>query len=245
MSTSSENPNLPLNLDGLRWLYKELLRIEQHWTDQDQDQQQRISTLLAVTGILLAFLAGAGFLGKLLEVPTRNWPVYVYIASMISLCCSLFIGTSALRPKIPIAGTFLPGSAPAHSEGTQGQAKTHALRDVRNFLLSLAYCFRPAGKFPRSDTPLWLDQSRVLEDAKSHSEEDLLRALCENAVENKSKADFENTLKVRRLLMYRQLTFMMLSLFLLIVALVGVLATPAPAVRAEDVASSSGHRPRQ
>src|SRR6184192_1370442 len=94
-------------LPGLRTLYDELLRIEQHWTDQVQNQQQRISTLLTVTGILLGFLAGAGFLTGTLSSSVRRWPAYLYVASLISLCFALFMGIRALRPSIPISGTSL------------------------------------------------------------------------------------------------------------------------------------------
>lgn len=40
----------------LRWAYEEAQRIERHWTEQLQNQQQRIATVLAANGILLGLL---------------------------------------------------------------------------------------------------------------------------------------------------------------------------------------------
>jgi hypothetical protein len=93
---------IPYQLPDLRWLYEELLRIEKHWTGQVQDQQARISTLINVSGILLGFLAGAGFLAKP-DVAVPRWPVYLYVLSLVSLCFALFIGIRALKPEIRIA----------------------------------------------------------------------------------------------------------------------------------------------
>jgi hypothetical protein len=85
-----------------KWLHAELVRIEDHWTKQVQNQQQRISTLLTVTGILLAFLAGAGFLtNELAGARLRSWAC-VYISSLVSLCLALLMGIWALKPTIPI-----------------------------------------------------------------------------------------------------------------------------------------------
>ena len=41
---------------SLKDLYADLLRIEQHWTEQVQNQQRRIAAVLAVNGFLLASL---------------------------------------------------------------------------------------------------------------------------------------------------------------------------------------------
>jgi NADH:ubiquinone oxidoreductase subunit 5 (subunit L)/multisubunit Na+/H+ antiporter MnhA subunit len=86
-----------------RWVYEELIRIERNWTEQVQEQQARISTLLSVSGVLLGFLAGAGFLAKLLEARVLRWPVYLYVGALIGFCFALFMGIRALRPRIPIA----------------------------------------------------------------------------------------------------------------------------------------------
>jgi MFS family permease len=98
--SEKENPH---ELERLRWLYGELIRVEDHWTRQVRDQQARIATLLTVSGVLLGFLAGAGFLGKLLDDPERPWPVYVYVLSLVSICFALVMGIRALRPGIEIA----------------------------------------------------------------------------------------------------------------------------------------------
>ena len=49
--------------DVERWqrTYSHLLDIERHRTEQVQNQQQRISTVLTVNGFLLGFLGSVGF----------------------------------------------------------------------------------------------------------------------------------------------------------------------------------------
>jgi hypothetical protein len=201
------------DLQGLRWLYAELLRMETHWTDQVQNQQQRISTLLTVTGILLGFLAGAGFLTGTLSEPVRRWPADVYIFSLISLCAALFLGIRALRPSIPIAGTTL-NAAPA---------KKRPLLLVAT--MDLVRCFKPSSRFHPGEMPLWLDAEKVRGSADTRSAQALLRELCDSAAENRRKANHQGAMLTRRLLMYRQFSFLLLSLALLIAALVGFIMT--------------------
>jgi len=175
-------------VESWRWLYAELLRIEQHWTDQVQSQQQRIHTLLSVTGILLAFLAGAGFFTGALT--SHHWPVYIYVSSLIVLCAALFMGILTLEPSTPISGT--PSTKP----------------DVDRPLLDL-----------------WLNPEAIYAKTASSTELEVLRELCKSAAENSGKAHHEGTLRKRRALMFRQIAFLLLSLGLLIVALVGFLIT--------------------
>jgi len=178
--TDQRSPiKIDYKLDELRWLYGELLRVERHWTEQIQNEQSRIATLLTVSGILLGFLTGAGFLAKLLEVRVRHWPVYMYVLSLLSLCLALFMGIRALRPTIEIAGGTKP-------------------------------------------SPDWLNQDQIRNYASSLSPEDLLRKLCDSATGNQADAKHPERLRERRILMLRQVTFLMLSLGLLIGALAGV-----------------------
>ena len=202
------------DVEGLRWLYAELLRIERHWTDQVQNQQQRISTLLTVTGILLGFLAGAGFLTGTLSLPVHHWPAYVYIASLVSLCFALFMGIRALRPSIPISGTSLnsPNSPKSRSPFVKAT-------------VDLLVAFRPKRSFQQDEMALWLDARAVRDKAGSSSEGDLLRELCDAAAANREKANHRDVLLERRLLMYRQFVFLLLSLVLLVCALVGFLVS--------------------
>ncbi len=209
-----EQPQDPLtaDVDGLRWLYEELLRMERHWTEQVQNQQQRISTLLTVTGILLGFLAGAGFLTGTLSAQQMHWPAYIYIGSLISLCVALFWGILALRPSIPIAGTSLNKETETHGR-------------VRSAILDVFRCFLPKSHFVSEPMPLRLDPRTVRRRADSVPEAALLRALCDEAAANEEKANLRDALLKRRLLIYRQSVFLFLSLLLLIGALVGFLVS--------------------
>jgi hypothetical protein len=77
-----------------------LLQIELHWTAQLQNQQQRIATLLSVSGLLFGF---AAFLPTWSKLQGRHWPVVVYGSSLVVLCIGLFLGIFALAPHVPIA----------------------------------------------------------------------------------------------------------------------------------------------
>jgi hypothetical protein len=85
----------------LKWTYSELLRIEGHWTEQIQNQQRRITAVLAVNGFLLAFLAAGGlqFYGR---TPAGWYRVPLYM-SLILLALGLAFGVVSLIPRIPIA----------------------------------------------------------------------------------------------------------------------------------------------
>jgi len=194
--------------EQLSWLYEELIRVERHWTEQVRDQQSRISTLLSVSGILLGFLTGAGFLAKLLDVQVRQWPVYLYVLSLVSLCFALFMGIRALRPAIPVEGTPHPERVEL---GTLFESVAEAVKS-----------FRPARMRPTT-LPDWLNQEQILKDASSLCQEDLLRKLCGSAAENQARARHPDRLRERRQLMLRQFTFVVLSLGFLIGALAGVL----------------------
>ncbi|HEX8953822.1 MAG TPA: HAMP domain-containing sensor histidine kinase, partial [Polyangia bacterium] len=63
-----------------------------------------ISNAVKMTGILLAFLAGAGFLIRI-GPPVRLWWARLFVGSLVLLCFALLMGILALKPKIPIAGT--------------------------------------------------------------------------------------------------------------------------------------------
>jgi hypothetical protein len=85
------------------WIYGEMLRIEQHRTDELQNQQTRIGTVLAVNGFLLAFLAATGILGPSPTSLARPY-LWIYVASLVVLSGALILGTRALLPKMPIRG---------------------------------------------------------------------------------------------------------------------------------------------
>jgi hypothetical protein len=81
---------------GSEWVFRELVRIEQHWTDQMQNQQARIATILATSGIMLSFLAPIAFNQDKLRAP--HWSV---ILPVMTLALSLLFGLLALFPWLP------------------------------------------------------------------------------------------------------------------------------------------------
>jgi hypothetical protein len=79
-----------------RWIYAELIRCEQHWTDQLQNQQTRINTTLTVNGIMLAFVAGTGLI-------TNNSVSHDFVLGSISaLALGVIVGVFALKPSTKI-----------------------------------------------------------------------------------------------------------------------------------------------
>jgi hypothetical protein len=82
-----------------------MLRAESHWTDQLQNQQQRIATILTANGIMLAFVGGSG----LLAFRSSWWlPRGLLVASISAFAAGVIIGLQAQRPKLEVGNeTFL------------------------------------------------------------------------------------------------------------------------------------------
>jgi hypothetical protein len=97
--------------DDAKWLHAEMIRIEQHWTDQTQNQQRRIGAILAVNGFLLAFLA-AGGLG-ISEKLGRGWYLYPYYLCLVLLAAALVFGMVTLVPRLKIGGGGTPSESPS------------------------------------------------------------------------------------------------------------------------------------
>ena len=194
----AESPE-SVNLSGADlWVYGELIRIEQHWTDQVQNQQQRITAVLAVNGFLLAFLAAAGF--QVTSRPLRGWYLYPFYACLILLSGALVFGVLTLLPRIPIGGAI------AGSEGW-----------IHDTFIG-----------PPTERPsLWLDSQRVLDEfrrARRAGEfDDYMRQMCDSVASNeKGNFNHRDTVVRRRRWMHWQIALIMLSLALLIVAVVGL-----------------------
>jgi hypothetical protein len=117
---------------------------------------------------------------------------------LIVLSLALMMGILALRPGIQISGTSLGGA-------------------LRDFLKS----FRRAKTLPVQPPGFWLDAAAALELAETVEEEEALRELCRSVAENQVKANHATVMRDRRLLMYRQLTLVLIGLVLLLVALTG------------------------
>jgi hypothetical protein len=96
-----EDPGEPGTLERQLCIYNELLRVEEHWTSQLQNQQTRIATTLSVNGMMLAFLAGGGFLAypHLSDVAKA-----LLIASVACLAIGVGFGLAGLWPHTRIGG---------------------------------------------------------------------------------------------------------------------------------------------
>jgi hypothetical protein len=184
--------------DAERWqrLYSRLLDIEHHWTEQVQNQQQRISTILTVNGFLLGFLAIAGFSESI--VRTGPWSAGIFLVSLGILAAAFGTGILSLRPGIPISGASL--AAPS-------------VRTLLNVFGST--------KKQRADAPAsWLDPAQAMRLAERLPEAQAVRAMCLSLIETQQKANHPGTLLYRRVLMYRELVLVLIGLVLLVVALI-------------------------
>jgi hypothetical protein len=95
-----DDPGGPGTLQRELCIYNELLRVEDHWTSQLQNQQTRIATTLTVNGIMLAFIAGGGFLGY---PHLSDLAKALLVASVASLAIGIGYGLAGLWPKTPIS----------------------------------------------------------------------------------------------------------------------------------------------
>jgi hypothetical protein len=187
----------------LLWAYKQSLRIEKHWTDQVQDQQNRSAAVLAVNGFLLAFLPVAGL--KLSATPVHEWYLYTFASTLILLSIALAFGVGSLWPMIKIAGSGRRGARPTWLRST----------------------FYPSKSTGFDEEHLWLNSQEIIRRARgAHMEsedfDNLLSDLCERAAGNAhGNLDHSNTLIRRRALMHWQILFIALALILLIITLAG------------------------
>jgi hypothetical protein len=82
--------------------------------------------------------------------------------------------------------------------------------------------FRPTKDQPLEEPALWLNAQRTLDLANSVSEVEVLRELCASVVENQAKAQHHLVMRHRRMLMYIQLTLLLIGMLVLIPALLGL-----------------------
>ncbi|HXQ18692.1 MAG TPA: hypothetical protein VN781_03595 [Acidimicrobiales bacterium] len=189
--------------EALLWVHDELIRIERHWTDQVQNQQRRIAAILAVNGFLLAFLATAG-----LQITTRRitgWYLYPFYSCLVLLAAALVFGVLTLFPQIPISGS---------------KADRKSVRGDRKEWLRSTFFPPPPGPMD-----FWLDSGKVWEAftrLPDRNMDALLLQSCESIAANANGNLTHNRVQVRRRKwMNWQIGFIMLSLILLIVAVVG------------------------
>ena len=200
------------HVSRLQWIYAELLRIEQDWTDQLQNQQRRIAAVLAVNGFLLAFLSTSGLQGIGTTAGTGNagWYKYPYFASLIVLALALMFGVLALLPRLPIFGSQT--SPDSKEPGLFGRLKKWF---TTTFVPTLPTGF--------SKDELWLDSRSVWNNfASGDADEGHLRQLCSSVAQNATgNLGHAQTLARRRTWMHWQIALIMVSLGLLIVAVAG------------------------
>jgi hypothetical protein len=81
-----------------KWVHEQLVRTEEHWTAQRQNQQARVATTLTVAGVMLTLLAPLAFT----DHPHRfGWAHQALVVACILLALSLLPGVAALLPRIP------------------------------------------------------------------------------------------------------------------------------------------------
>lgn len=186
--------------EALLFVHGELVRIEHHLTDQVKAQSDRISSLPAVNGFLLAFLAAGGL--QITSKTHLGWYVYPYYATLTLLCLGLIFWGLTLFPRIMIAGP----------------------KPLRDWFLSTFG--PPTGSSFYSQPALWLDSQRVWDLYRRVPDtdqlDDFLRQLCESAAANANGGlDHIHTVLRRRQLMNLQIAAILISLVLLIVAVSG------------------------
>src|SRR5271166_6532711 len=102
------SPGSPTSPGRDLWIYDQLLRVERHWTEQIQRQQTRLATTLSVNGIMLAFIAGGGFLNYVnLSLPAK---IFLFL-SVLVLATGIVFGLLTMRSKVAIGG-----DAPGYQE---------------------------------------------------------------------------------------------------------------------------------
>jgi hypothetical protein len=186
-------------LDADLWAYEQLVRIEHHWTDQTQNQQRRITAVLAVNGFLLAFLAAAGF--QVTTRPFSGWYLYPFYVCLILLSLALVFGVLTLLPRISISGK---------DPGARGWIYENLLSTTAS-----------------GDPSLWLDAQSVLREFRRAREtgefDQFVLQMCASVAGNANgNLEHRDTLSRRRRWMHWQIAFIMVSLALLIIAVVGL-----------------------
>ena len=197
--------------DDAKWLHAEMIRIEQHWTDQTQNQQRRIGAILAVNGFLLAFLA-AGGLG-ISEKLGRGWYLYPYYLCLVLLAAALVFGMLTLIPRLEIGG----GGTPSEPSSEPKPSVRQWLRDT--FMLP-----------PEEPPDLWLDSAKILERfSVTDPESDAIDTtavvieIAGSAAKNEDwNKDIKRSNEQRRRWMHWQIAFVLVGILALIVAVVGL-----------------------
>jgi hypothetical protein len=124
-------------LERWKWTYSELSRIEQHWTSQIQNQEQRIATILATNGFLLGFLGSAAFATGVAN--GRTGPRVALFLSLIGFSLALVCGLLALRPRTKLSRRSLWLNITGVLEGARSPSELEALQALSKDL-NESYC---------------------------------------------------------------------------------------------------------
>jgi hypothetical protein len=241
MVESGSQPADTLETERLKWVYSELVRIEQHWTDQVQNQQRRIAAVLAVNGFLVAFLSTAGIQNIVVRT---GWNKYPFYGSLLFLAIGLIFGVLTLMPRIPIEG-----QGPGQSKNTWRRwiRKTFAPKTPTSLMdLESDDSNGPEPPTPVADPEsddsngedatkgLWLDSKRVWAafkgvpadgGAQNPSDAANLWNLCESVANNSDgNLDHGKTIVRRRKWMRWEMACIFVALLLLIASTIGWIA---------------------
>ena len=220
----------------LKWAYDDLLRIEQHWTDQIQNQQKRIAAVLAVNGFLLGFLASGGLGFYSVQVGWYRVPLDI---TLILLAFGLIFGVASLVPGIPVAGRTVNARATETQHAASPQLRREKLSDEpsnrqRSALRGwFSETFRVEKRSDIGDESTlrdaWLDSRMVwakvrasLPDGPPSSFDEVLWSLCQSVAENADgNRKHQRTNAHRRAQVNREIGIIVLGLFSLIIAILG------------------------
>jgi hypothetical protein len=84
--------------EGLNWIYGQMMRVEEYWAKQLQEQQTGLNSVMAVNGFLLAFLAGPGL--GVSNTIGKGWYLYPYFSALTLLCIALLVGLRIWAPRV-------------------------------------------------------------------------------------------------------------------------------------------------
>ncbi len=85
--------------ERMSWVYEQLIRSEAHITDQIQNQQTRIGTTLATSGVVLGLIANGAFSSLR---TFSSWERGLLVGAMGILVLGIAAGILALLPRVPI-----------------------------------------------------------------------------------------------------------------------------------------------
>jgi hypothetical protein len=86
--------------EGLNWIYGQMIRVEEYWNKQLQEQQTGLNSVMAVNGFLLAFLAGPGL--GVSNAIGKGWYLYPYFSALMLLCVALLVGLRIWVPRLRV-----------------------------------------------------------------------------------------------------------------------------------------------